>query len=116
MTNNWPQIDPTCNTHTDPGQYWDWTHFMALLNGAPGIIRQPWSQVVEPGTNATFAVLCTNQTPVLYQWQKNGANIAGATASSYSISNVQSSNAAGYTVVITNTSGAITSRVATLMV
>jgi autotransporter-associated beta strand protein len=33
MTNNFPAIDPTCNTHTDPGQYWNWTHFMALLNG-----------------------------------------------------------------------------------
>src|ERR1022692_1731171 len=33
MTNNYPAIDPTCNTHTDPGQYWNWTHFMALING-----------------------------------------------------------------------------------
>jgi len=33
MTNNYPAIDPTCNSHTDPGQYWNWTHFMALLNG-----------------------------------------------------------------------------------
>jgi hypothetical protein len=116
MSNNYPAIDPTCNTHTDPGQYWDWNHFMALINGAPGIIRQPWSQVVEPGTNATFTALTTNQSPVFYQWQKNGANIAGATGSSYTISNVQSSNAAGYSVVITNNSGAITSRVARLTV
>ena len=116
MTNNWPQIDPTCNTHTDPGQYWDWNHFMALLNGTPGIIRQPWSQVVEPGSNVTFTVLCTNQSAVFYQWRKNGATIAGATSSTYSLSNVQSSNAAAYSVVITNFSGAITSRVATLTV
>ena len=33
MTNNWPQIDPTCNTHTDPGQYWNWSHFMSLIIG-----------------------------------------------------------------------------------
>jgi hypothetical protein len=33
MATNWPQISTTCNTHTDPGQYWNWTHFMALLNG-----------------------------------------------------------------------------------
>ncbi|MSU59576.1 MAG: hypothetical protein EXS35_15655 [Pedosphaera sp.] len=26
-------IDPYCNTHTDPGPYWDWTHFMNLLIG-----------------------------------------------------------------------------------
>ena len=26
-------IDPNCNTHTDPGAYWDWGHYMALVNG-----------------------------------------------------------------------------------
>ena len=26
-------IDPYCNNHTDPGPYWNWTHFMNLLNG-----------------------------------------------------------------------------------
>ena len=25
-------IDPTCNTHSDPGAYWDWNHYMALVN------------------------------------------------------------------------------------
>jgi hypothetical protein len=32
-------VDGTCNTHSDPGPYWDWTHYMALVNGggiAPG--------------------------------------------------------------------------------
>jgi hypothetical protein len=24
-------IDPSCNTHSDPGQFWDWTHFMDLI-------------------------------------------------------------------------------------
>jgi N-acetyl-anhydromuramyl-L-alanine amidase AmpD len=24
-------IDPYCNDHTDPGSYWDWTHFMDLI-------------------------------------------------------------------------------------
>ena len=26
-------INATCNTHTDPGPYWDWSHYMALING-----------------------------------------------------------------------------------
>ncbi len=26
-------IDPTCNSHTDPGPYWDWSHLMQLING-----------------------------------------------------------------------------------
>ncbi|MEP6664158.1 MAG: N-acetylmuramoyl-L-alanine amidase, partial [Verrucomicrobiota bacterium] len=28
-------IDPYCNTHTDPGLNWDWTHYMALINPTP---------------------------------------------------------------------------------
>ncbi len=33
-------IDPSCNSHTDPGPYWDWNHYMALVNPAappPGV-------------------------------------------------------------------------------
>jgi N-acetyl-anhydromuramyl-L-alanine amidase AmpD len=28
---NYPYIDPTCNSHTDPGQYWDWNHYFSLI-------------------------------------------------------------------------------------
>lgn len=28
-------INATCNTHNDPGPYWDWTHFMDLVNQTP---------------------------------------------------------------------------------
>lgn len=28
-------FDPRCNTHTDPGPYWDWSHYMSLVNLAP---------------------------------------------------------------------------------
>ena len=99
MTNNYPQIDPTCNTHTDPGQYWNWSHFMD-----------------EPGSNVTFAVSGSGTAPLKYQWRKNSASIAGATNSAYTLNNVQASNAAGYSVVITNSLGAVTSRVAMLTV
>ncbi len=38
LASNYPSIDATCNTHTDPGSYWDWTYFMSLIlsqtNGA----------------------------------------------------------------------------------
>ena len=26
-----PALDPTCNNHTDPGPYWDWTYYMDLV-------------------------------------------------------------------------------------
>src|ERR1051325_2567475 len=30
---NYPSINCYCNSHTDPGPYWDWTHFMSLIIG-----------------------------------------------------------------------------------
>ncbi|MDB6028865.1 MAG: hypothetical protein JWM68_5088 [Verrucomicrobiales bacterium] len=26
-------FDPNCNSHTDPGPYWDWSYYMSLVNG-----------------------------------------------------------------------------------
>jgi N-acetyl-anhydromuramyl-L-alanine amidase AmpD len=28
---NFPAITPTCNNHTDPGQYWNWSYYMGLV-------------------------------------------------------------------------------------
>jgi hypothetical protein len=39
MAANYPSISTSCNSHTDPGQYWDWNHFMALINGSG---NPPW--------------------------------------------------------------------------
>ena len=43
-----------------------------------------------------------------YQWQFNGANIGGATASAYSIASVAATNAGSYACVITGTNGTLT--------
>lgn len=116
MTNNWPAIDPTCNDHTDPGAYWNWSHYMAIISDASAVGIQPWSLAVDRGSNATFKVTATGASPLAYQWKKNGANIAGATSSTYSVASVQPANAGNFSVVITNTFGAVTSRVASLSV
>jgi N-acetyl-anhydromuramyl-L-alanine amidase AmpD len=116
MTNNWPQIDPTCNDHTDPGVYWNWTKFMSIVSGAPGITTQPWSRLVEPGSNVTFQVVGTSSGPLNYQWRKDGLNLAGATQSTFSLTNVQQANAGGYSVILSNASGVVTSRVASLSI
>ena len=33
MSANYPSINTLCNSHTDPGPYWDWSTFMGLING-----------------------------------------------------------------------------------
>lgn len=32
MQTNYPNIDPTCNSHTDPGIYWDWSFYLQLVS------------------------------------------------------------------------------------
>ncbi|HEY1108494.1 MAG TPA: immunoglobulin domain-containing protein, partial [Opitutaceae bacterium] len=51
-----------------------------------------------------------------FQWYKNGAPIADATRESYSVSSAKPDDAGDYIVVITNSSGSTTSRVARVTV
>ncbi len=83
---------------------------------APTITSQPLSQTVNPGAAVTFTVGASGSTPLTYQWRFNGANISGATSSSYTKSNVQSTNAGNYSVVVSNLAGTATSANAVLTV
>ncbi len=84
---------------------------------APSITTQPSSQSVTAGQTASFSVAATGTAPLSYQWQKNGANIAGATAASYTTpATTSSDNGAQFTVVVSNTAGGATSSAATLTV
>ncbi len=83
---------------------------------APTITAQPASQTVNVGDTATFSVTASGTAPLAYQWSFNGAAISGATGATYSIANVQTSNAGGYSVVVSNSAGSVTSTTATLTV
>jgi endonuclease/exonuclease/phosphatase family metal-dependent hydrolase len=82
----------------------------------PAITSHPLSQTNALGGNVTFTVAATGADPLTYQWRFNGTNISGATLGNYALTNVQSTNAGDYTVVITNSFGSATSDVATLTV
>lgn len=88
----------------------------AQAAAAPLITQQPISATVTPGQPVTFSVSAIGDPTLTYQWKKAGADIATATASSYSIASVQASDAAAYTVVITNGVGNKTSAPAVLVV
>jgi hypothetical protein len=84
---------------------------------APTITTQPVSQTVTAGQTATFAVVAGGTAPLGYQWQKNGANVAGAIGSSYTTpATTTSDNGSTYRVVVTNSAGSVTSGSATLTV
>jgi hypothetical protein len=89
----------------------------ASTAGLPAIATQPASQTVSTGQVATFSVAATGTAPLSYQWQKNSANIPGATAPTYSTpATTASDNGAQFAVVISNGVGAVTSSVAILTV
>jgi len=83
----------------------------------PTITTQPASQTVTSGQTATFLVVATGTAPLSYQWQRGGANINGATSSSYTTPALAlSDNGAAFRVVVANAAGSVTSNSATLTV
>lgn len=92
--------------------------FYALTRShAPSISNQPASRSVVAGSNTAFSVSAAGNGPVRYQWRFNDTNsLAGATNSSLNLINVQTTNAGGYSVAVTDSLGSIISAVATLTV
>ena len=83
----------------------------------PFITEEPQNKKVPEGITATFKVRSIGNTPLSYQWQKNGSDIPGATDSFYTTpvtTLVDSGNV--YRVVVTNSAGSDTSQDATLEV
>jgi len=79
--------------------------------------RTAHNQTVTAGQTATFTVVATGATPLTYQWQKNGVNVSGATAASYTTAATTTTDSgATFRVVVSNTAGTVTSAAATLTV
>jgi hypothetical protein len=83
---------------------------------APTITTQPANQIVTAGQTASFAVTANGTAPLSYQWQKNGANISGATSASYTTPATTGDSGSTYRVVVSNSAGTATSNAATLTV
>jgi hypothetical protein len=65
----------------------------------------------------TFSVRASGPAPLRYQWQRNGATIAGATAQDYTIASVaQADSGARFRAIVTNDFGSTTSAEAVLAV
>ncbi len=91
-------------------------------NLAPVITTEPLSQLVTVGLPASFTVAVSNLLSGAYQWYTNGAALvngnefSGATSATLTINPASYSDAATYTVVISNLYGSATSVPVTLTV
>jgi len=83
---------------------------------SPFITNQPADLTVGEGQAAVLSVNALGSTPLSYQWRKNGNDIPGATNSTIAFSPAALTNNGNYSVVISNTSGSVTSEEATLTV
>jgi Pectate lyase superfamily protein/Right handed beta helix region len=90
--------------------------------GAPEIVTPPAGSTDAVGTAATFVVGAvagaTNVSPLGYQWQFNGGNLAdggriwGSSSAMLTITNLLLTDAGTYTVIVSNSLTAVTSSVA----
>jgi polygalacturonase len=86
-----------------------------LVGPPPSITVQPANTTVTVGNSASLSVQADGFS-LFYQWFKNGALIPGATNSQLTIQNAQVGDSASYTVVVSDSSGSLTSAPATLLV
>jgi pectin methylesterase-like acyl-CoA thioesterase len=88
----------------------------------PAITAQPQGLALSPGDTANYTVTATGVSALSYQWYKDGValsdvgNVSGSGTSALSLANVQTSDNAFYSVVITNVYGSVTSSAAILFV
>jgi PKD repeat protein len=75
----------------------------------PYIVSQSNNQTLCEGESIQLSVSAEGTPPPTYQWRFNGANIFGATSSTYNINPTNSSHTGVYDVVITNTAGSVVS-------
>ena len=92
------------------------------IAGLPVFISQPFSLTNNATTTATFTMTDYGGLPLTYQWLKNGivlidgANVSGAHTTTLTVTNVLGADAGGYSVVLSNATGSVTSQVAYLTV
>ena len=84
---------------------------------ALAITTQPANQSVTAGQTATFSVAASGTGTLTYQWKKGGTSIGGATAASYTTpATTSGESGTQFTVVVTDSTGSVTSNPATLTV
>jgi len=93
-----------------------WLGWLApsLALAQPVITTQPSDKLVNASYGATFSVGATGVAPITYQWLFDGTAIADATNSAFYVFQAQPAQSGYYSVIVSNASGYVTSRVAVL--
>jgi hypothetical protein len=106
------------NANDGAGHFGSSNPFEVIYSNSPPIITmQPVGLALPVGSTATFTVGALGSQPLSYFWRLNGAPIAGATNTNYSITNIQLANSGEmFSCLVSNAYGTVTSSIAPLTV
>jgi hypothetical protein len=79
-------------------------------NAPPSISAHPQNQAPNMGSTVNLSVTATGSPTPTFQWQRNGSDVPGAIGATLNLANIQPSHAGVYQVVVTNSSGSVTSQ------
>lgn len=97
-------------TYADSGAF-EFTQTLPLFTLQPS-----GTNVARLGTNVTFQAQASGPQPIGYYWLKDELPLAGRVSSVLTLTNLQSTDAGRYAAVATNSFGAVTSSVTTLVI
>lgn len=83
--------------------------YFASSSGTPVVTTQPTTNN-SAGVGGSVTLTAAASGSPTFQWQQNGANVAGATSATLNLTNVQSANAGVYVATATNSSGTTTTK------
>ena len=92
------------------------SNVLLTVQTIPVIYQQPYGQSYYEGDIAQFYVNAAGPTPLRYQWGFNGSVIVGATNSTLMLAGITTNRAGLYSVVVSNSYGAVLSSNALLTV
>jgi plastocyanin len=118
---------PTTVTVVSPGNATLSQNITITITGAgpptaPTITAQPSGTNVLAGKSATFSVVASGTAPLGYYWLKNGVNltnggnVSGANTATLTLTNIAATDAANYSVLVSNSVGSVTSSNAALAI
>jgi Concanavalin A-like lectin/glucanases superfamily/Immunoglobulin I-set domain len=87
-----------------------------IITDIPAVTQPPNGTTNIVGGAFTLTAGAIGIPPLSYQWQLDGTNISGATASAYTNADAAASAGGDYTVVVTNQYGVTTSQVANVSI
>lgn len=86
------------------------------VHALPSISQQPQPVTTSAGRSVSFSIVATGSGPLTYQWRRDGFNLPGATAASFSIPSVSQGDFGAYDVLVNEGQQVVASELAMLRV